>query len=256
VTELLKEMVDSTVVLTLNRPAKGNSLTSDLIDELGAALIEAREDSRVRCVVITGAGDRFFCTGSDLTGQPQIPATDDQFDVPPPHLSRGLELWKPTIAAINGMALGGGLELALACDLRFAAANASVGLPEPRLGTMPGAGGTQRLIRQIPQAWAMELLLTGERWDAERALRAGILNDVVDGASLRDRVLEVAGRIGANAPLAVQAIKQATARGQHLSLADGLTVERTLFNVLRDTQDRAEGRRAFAEKRDPVFEGR
>lgn len=255
--QLLVERHGRTAVLTLNRPTVGNSLTPALIGELGMALIEMRDDPAVRAIVITGAGRHAFCTGTDLSSAASpSTAAQEQFAPPPVHLPRGLELWKPTVAAVNGMALGGGFELALACDLRYAAENATVGLPEVKIGSMPGAGGTQRLMRQIPQAWALELLLLGERWSAERALRAGLLNDVFAAAELLDRVVGIAERLAANAPLSVQAIKQAAFRGRHLALADGLALERTLFNLLRDTADRHEGRQAFAEKREPTFLGR
>lgn len=254
--ELLVEREGAVGILTLNRPHAHNSLTQTLITTLGEALAEFREDPAIAVIVITGAGEKAFCSGMDLRGAADATAFDDQFGVPPQHLSRGMEIWKPVIAAINGYALGAGFELALSCDLRYASATATFALPEVRIGSMPGAGGTQRIIRQAPHALAMELLLTGDRWDASRIRDAGLLNGVVPPEELRHTVLETAQRIADNAPLALRAVKQAVVRGRHLPLAEGLTLERTLFNLIRDTEDRAEGRAAFAEKRPPVFHGR
>lgn len=254
--ELLIEDDGPVRILTLNRPAAGNSLTAAHIDVLGSALGRARDDDSVRVIVLTGSGDRAFCTGTDLSGTTEVSAADDQFSPPPHHLSRGMELWKPVIAAVNGFAIGGGFELALSCDLRYAASTATFALPEVRIGSMPGAGGTQRLIRQAPYALAMEMLLLGERWSAAKLQQVGLLNDVVEPDRLMSTVVDVARRIAQNAPLSVRAVKQAVYRGRHLELGEALRVERTLFNLLRDTEDRREGRAAFAEKRDPQFRGR
>lgn len=254
--ELLVEREGAVGILTLNRPHAHNSLTPTLITTLGEALAEFRDDPAIAVIVITGAGEKAFCSGMDLRGAADVTAFDDQFGVPPQHLARGMEIWKPVIAAVNGYALGAGFELALSCDLRYASTTATFALPEVRIGSMPGAGGTQRIIRQAPDALAMELLLTGDRWEAGRIRDAGLLNGVVPPEDLRDTVLETAQRIAGNAPLALRAVKQAVVRGRHLPLAEGLTLERTLFNLIRDTEDRAEGRAAFAEKRPPVFHGR
>ena len=253
--ELLIDRDGPVAVLTLNRPHAGNSLTIELINELGKALVDCRDDDGVRAVVITGSGERAFCAGTDLRSAPNTTAFDDQFSDPPLHLSRGFQLWKPVIAAVNGYAIGGGFELALSCDLRYASSTATFSLPEAKIGSMPGAGGTQRLVRQAPHALAMELLLTGDRWGVEKAERAGLINDVYAPDELMPRVIEVAKKISRNAPLSIKAIKQAVSRGQHLELSAGLTIERTLFNLLRDTSDREEGRAAFAEKREPRFTG-
>lgn len=254
--ELIVDRDGPIAVLTLNRPQAGNSLTPELINQLGEALVDCRDDGGVRVIVITGSGDRAFCAGTDLRGAPDTTAFDDQFSDPPKHLSRGMQMWKPVIAAVNGYAIGGGFELALSCDLRFASTTATFALPEAKIGSMPGAGGTQRIVRQAPYALAMELLLTGDRWSAERVEKAGLINEVCTPEELMTRVLDVAKKIAQNAPLSLQAIKQAVNRGQHLELSAGLALERTLFNLLRDTEDRKEGRAAFAEKRDPRFIGR
>ena len=255
-TELLVARDGPVTILTLNRPNAANSLTPGLIAELGRALADCRDDDDVRVVVLTGSGDRAFCAGTDLRGAPDTSALEDQFGVTPLHLSRGMQMWKPVIAAVNGYAVGGGFELALACDLRFASTTATFSLPEARIGSMPGAGGTQRLIRQAPYALAMELLLSGNRWDAHKAERVGLVNEVCEPGELLVRTLAMAQRIAENAPLSLKAIKQAVARGQGVELSAGLAVERTLFNLLRDTDDRKEGRAAFAEKRKPRFTGR
>ncbi len=254
--ELLLDREDTIAVLTLNRPSAGNSLTPGLILELGEALASLRDDPGTSVIVITGSGDRAFCAGTDLRGGPDQTSFEDQFGPTPQHLSRGMKIWKPVIAAINGYAIGGGFELALSCDLRYAASSASFALPEVRLGTMPGAGGTQRLVRQAPFAIAMEVLLLGERWDATRIRDAGLLNGIFEPEELLEGVLAIARRVAQNAPLSTKAIKQAVTRGAHLELGEALELERTLFNMLRDTEDRREGRAAFAEKREPKFRGR
>jgi len=256
VADLLVDQDGAIAILTINRPDAGNSLTPALIDQLGEELARLRDDDGIAVIVITGSGERAFCGGTDLRGAADGTAPADQFGVPPLHLARGMELWKPVIAAVNGYALGGGFELALACDLRYAASTATFGLPEVTIGSLPGAGGTQRIIRQAPYALAMEMLLLGERWDAHAVYRAGLVNEVCEPAQLMGRALDVAGRIARNAPLSVRAIKQVVAHGQHLELGDALRLERTLFNLLRGTDDRKEGRAAFAEKRLPSFRGR
>jgi enoyl-CoA hydratase/carnithine racemase len=254
--ELLVERIGHVLVLTLNRPQVANSLNAGLIGRLGEELTAARTDADVRAIVITGAGPKAFCAGTDLRDAAPVTAVEDQFAPPPLHLSRGLEVLKPVIAAINGYALGGGLELALACDLRIASTTASFGLPEPGIGTMPGAGGTQRLVRQLARAHAMHLLLTGDRIGAEQAERWGLVSALHPPDELRDAALDLAQRIAANGPLSMLGIKQAVTLGEGLPLAEAMRVERAIFNLLRDTADRAEGREAFREKRPPRFTGR
>lgn len=255
-TELLVHQEGAVGVLTLNRPQAGNSLTPALIDQLGSELVRFRDDDRIRVIVLTGTGEKAFCTGTDLSGAQTTTSTQDQFSVPPPHLARGLEIWKPVIAAVNGFALGGGFELMLACDLRYASSNAIFGLPEVTIGSIPGAGGTQRIIRQAPYALAMEMLLLGGRWNAEAVYRAGLINEICAPDQLMSHVLEIAKRLATNAPLSLRAIKQVVAHGQHMELGDAINLERSLFNLLRETGDRQEGRAAFAEKRPPFFQGR
>ena len=254
--DLLVERSDNVLWLTLNRPKSMNAMTPSMLEALGEALVGAREDDAVRVVVLTGAEDRSFCAGMDLSGAPEVTAAEDQFSPPPVHLAKGLDFNKPVIAAVNGYALGGGLELALACDLRIASENASFGLPEVGIGTMPGAGGTQRLPRAVPSAIAMKMLLLGERIDAAEALRVGLVSDVVEPGALLDLAAQFAAKIASNAPLAVRATKQAVEWGAAMQLDDAVRVERSLFNIVRDTADRQEGRVAFREKRKAAFEGR
>jgi E-phenylitaconyl-CoA hydratase len=244
-------------VLTINRPAARNALTVDLRDAVAAAFAEFDADASMLVAVITGAGQEAFCAGSDLKQPPQSPspapiAIFDRRDV---SIVPEIATAKPVIAAINGHALGGGLELALACDIRIASANAVLGMPEVRIGSMPGGGGTQRLPRLVGPGNALHMLLSGERISAERALSMGLVNKVVSPDRLRICVMELADRIAANAPLAVRAVKRAVKEGLEMPLPNGLAFERSLFTLIRDTADRAEGRRAFAEKRQPEFKG-
>jgi enoyl-CoA hydratase/carnithine racemase len=253
---LIVERDGGVLLLTLNRPSRLNALTSELIQMLGGAICDARDDDEIRVIVITGAGDRAFCSGTDLKDGPSVSGIADQLSSLPIHLSRGLEVFKPIVAAINGYALGGGLELALACDLRVASSSASFGFPEVGIGSIPGAGGTQRVIRQIPRALAMRMLLVGDRVGAELAQKWGLVSDVYAADELRGEAMRLAKRIASNAPLSTQAIKQAVSLGADLPLSEAMRFERAIFNLLRDTEDRVEGREAFREKRAPRFTGR
>jgi len=252
------ERRDHVATVVLDRPEAGNSLDPDTVTALEEAWRDLAHDDDVWVVVVTGAGDRFFCTGTDLK------------KTPPPSESyassllngRGIRLGppstflKPTIASINGMAVGGGLEIALACDLRVAATTAQFGLSEVRVGSLAGQGGTQRLPRAIPRAIAMKMLLTGERIGAEEAHRIGLVSDLYDPAELSERTHELAATICRAAPLSVRAAKLAATRGADLPLEAGLALEDQLWGALRDTEDRLEGRRAFAEKRPPKWAAR
>jgi E-phenylitaconyl-CoA hydratase/naphthyl-2-hydroxymethylsuccinyl-CoA hydratase len=167
-----------------------------------------------------------------------------------------MEMWKPIVCAINGYAIGGGLEMALACDIRFASDNASFGLSEVKVGSLPGLGGTQRLIRAIPKAVAMRMMLTGDRINAQEAQRIGLISDVVPAEKLMDTAKAIAEKIAANAPLSVKAAKQAVVIGSDLPLKQASALEYLLWGILRDSEDRIEGRKAFAEKRPPEYKGR
>lgn len=251
--------VDAGVMtLTLNRPAAGNSLDPETVEKLQASWDRAARDEEIAVIVITGAGDRFFCTGSDLkkTPPPAESFIGSFLHGRHPTITPPIDLRKPVIAAINGMAVGGGLEIALGCDLRIASANAEFGLSEVRIGSIAGQGGTQRLPRAIPSAVAMKMLLTGERIDAAEALRVGLVSDVYPEGELQQAARELADKISSAAPLSVRAAKVAATNGRDLPLRDGLLLETQLGGLLRDTEDRLEGRAAFAEKRKPAWKGR
>lgn len=246
-------------IVTLNRPEAMNALNAELRREFLDALLAAKRDPEVRAVIITGAGDRAFSAGADLKERAQRSEEGGGLGAfwsgGEPQLQRGLEFWKPIIAAVNGFALGGGCELAMSCDIRIASEHARFGQPEVTRGAIPGAGGTQRLPRLIPFGVALELLMTGRHIDAHEAYRLGLVNHVVPHEELLPRALEIAGEISANAPLAVMAAKEAAYRGIQQSLSEGLRTESLQNQVLRGTEDFREGPRAFAEKRTPVWRG-
>ena len=244
-------------IFTLNRPESLNSIDTESIQELSKALIDFKDDAELLVGIITGAGDRAFSIGADVeTLLPELKKTRGQLCGSPPNIMRGLELWKPMIAAINGAALGGGLELALACDLRIASEKAIFGMPEVMLGIIPGWGGTQRLPRAIPMAKAAELILTGRPINAQEAYRIGLVNKVVPPSELMTAARQMAEMLCRPAPLAVRAAKQAMLQGMNLSLGDGLELEKTLNDFLVITEDFDEGRKALAEKRKAVFKAK
>jgi len=252
------EIRDHVALITLNRPERLNALDAEHYEALSAAWIRVRDDAQVRCAVVTGAGDKSFCTGADLKswiGRAQEPQELwlTQKDL---LLNRGLEVWKPVIAAVNGYCLGGGMTLLLAADIRVAAEHASFGLSEVKRGVIPANGGTQRLLAQVPHAIGMEMLLTGEAMDARTAERWGLVNRVVAATDLMPAAMAYARTIAANAPLAVQAAKELALRARDTSLAEGLRLEQFVNRILRHTEDAAEGRAAFAGKRKPDYHGR
>ena len=241
-------------IFTLNRPEAMNSMDMETLQELHQAMVDFRDDPELWVGIITGAGEKAFCGGADI--KDALPFMKEHGGDPwsfPPEIWRGFELWKPLIAAINGLALGGGLEIALACDLRIASENARLGTPEVNLGLMPGWGGTQRLPRMVAYCKAAEIVLMGRPIDAQEAYRIGLVNKVVPQGELMTAAKEWAQVICQVGPLAVRAAKEAMIRGYSMSLEDGLRLESSLFNYLADTEDFAEGAAAFKEKRKPVF---
>jgi enoyl-CoA hydratase len=248
--------LDRVALLTLDRPEARNALSFALLAELGDLLTALDADPSCRAIVITGAGERAFAAGANvrelMTQTPRSLREQDPFAV----LDRIGQMVTPVIAAVRGFALGGGLELALACDMVVAGDDAQLGLPEIGLGVIPGAGGTQRLARAIGRARAMEMVLTGRRIGAAEAERMGLVTMVVPSAETVDRALDLAGRVAAMPALAVAAAKASVNAAQESSLADGLRFERARFEALLDTADQREGMAAFLEKRPPAWMGR
>ncbi|MGH3257975.1 MAG: enoyl-CoA hydratase/isomerase family protein [Streptosporangiaceae bacterium] len=239
--------------VTLNRPAKRNAISQAMRTALDESLAELGSDDAIRVVVLTGAGPA-FCAGVDLTDRPAADQHPMAAAVPP--VAHALTAFaKPLIAAINGPAVGGGLELALACDVRVAARSAQFALPEVRIGSLPGSGGTQRLMRAIQPAIAARMLLSGDPMSAQEGLRVGLISDLVDDDELAGFAGALARRIAANAPLSLRAMKQCLLAAREAPLAGGLELERTLWALLATTADRQEGRAAFRERRLPRFTG-
>ncbi len=244
-------------IFTLNRPEALNAVDPESAEELSRAFVDFKDDSDLWVGIITGAGVRAFSVGADIeTMLPELKKFRGQPGAGPLNIMRELNLWKPMIAAINGAALGGGLEIALACDLRIASEKAIFGTPEVTLGLIPGWGGTQHLPRAIPLAKAAEILLTGRPISAQEAYRIGLVNKVVPLPELMPTAKQMAETLCLRAPLAVRAAKQAMIQGMDVSLEDGLELERTLNDFLVTTDDFDEGCKAFTKKRQPVFKGK
>jgi E-phenylitaconyl-CoA hydratase len=248
---------DHVAYVTLNRPDAMNSLDPESVAQLADIWAEVRRNDDIRVSVLSGTGEKSFCTGTDMKKTP-LPAEcmasiwlrEGQPILP------HMRMWKPIIAAINGYAIGGGLEMALACDIRIASTTAKFGLTEVKVASLAGLNGTQCLPRAIPQAVAMKMLLTGAMIDAQEALRVGLISDVVEPAELAELAKKYAGMIAANAPLSVKAAKQAALMGLDMPLDHGIAFSHLLWGTLRDTEDRKEGFQAFSEKRAPQWKGR
>jgi enoyl-CoA hydratase/carnithine racemase len=224
---------------------------------LSEAWIRVRDDDAIRVAIVTGAGDKVFSAGADLKSWigRKVPMSEIWQTQKGMLLNRGLEIWKPVIAAINGHCLAGGMTLMLATDLRVTAEHATFALSEVKRGIIAANGGTQRLPQQLPHAIAMEMLLIGDAIDAQTAARWGLVNRVVPADKVMETALDLARRIAANAPLAVQAAKELALRGSDQGLAAGLRFEQFVQHILQRTEDAAEGRQAFADKRVPRFTG-
>ena len=255
---VIYEIRDRIAYVTINRPEAYNACDQPTYDRLAEVWTDFAHNDSAWVAILTGAGDKAFCAGSDIkqnfNSQPE-PA-DSFAAAGRGDLMRGLEIWKPVIAAINGHCNGGGLEQALGCDIRIASTNAQFGLGEVLLGLLPGGGGTQRLPRSIPLGQALWMLYSGERIDADEAHRLGLVNKVVSLNELMPTAQAMAEKLLESGPLAVRAIKQAAIQGLSMPLEDGLRLEQHLFRLLASTEDSVEETQAFAEKRKPQWKGR
>lgn len=254
---LLVERRDRVAVITINRPEKRNALNIQTRQEGAAVLEELRDDEEVRVVVFTGAGDKAFIAGADIAEFAGRTAITQRDVMTARSLFTAIDTFpKPVIAMINGYCLGGGCELALACDLRIASETASFGQPEINLGIIPGGGGTQRLTRLVGEGHAMQMILTGDIIDARTAFTLGLVNMVVAAADLRATTMEVANRIAEKSPVALRMAKEAVKTASRANLDEGLRREVDLFALCFSSEDKDEGVSAFLEKRKPVFKGR
>jgi enoyl-CoA hydratase/carnithine racemase len=258
----------STAILTINRPLKKNALDLATLKDLRNKLMTARDDEQIKVIILTGSGNDSFCAGSDLKSAASSSASYAEafFKEPNKASEQGLyvrlidltdlNIHKPLIGVINGYCLGGGLELALQCDLRVASDNATFGLPEAKVASVPGVSGVHRLLKAIPSAHAMKLALTGEPIKAIKALDIGLISDIFNAQDLLGESLKIAQQIASNGPLATQAIKKLSKITGHLSDIDAQQITELYWGVLRDTEDRIEGRQAFMEKRTPNYKGK
>jgi enoyl-CoA hydratase/carnithine racemase len=255
---LLRREEEGILTLTLNRPEVMNSLNFDLLHRLRDQVDQARHRRDVRVIVITGSGEKAFCSGADLKERAGLPPEKvKEFIFTIRNLFTAIEqLGMPVIAAVNGVALGGGTELALACDIRIASTAATLGLTETRLAIIPGAGGTQRLPRLIGRGKAKELIFTGRRVESAEALQIGLVNRVVPPEALIDECRRMAAMICETGPIAIEQAKYAINHGLETDLATGLAIESAAYWVTIPTEDRLEGLTAFREKRKPVYKGK
>jgi enoyl-CoA hydratase len=254
---LLVRVEDRVATIVVNRPEKRNALNAVVRRELVEALDALRDDPEVRVVVITGAGEKAFIAGADIGEFAERTPLEQRAAMEGRRLFEEIANFpRPTIAMINGFALGGGCEVALACDLRIAARSARLGQPEVKLGILPGGGGTQRLPRLVGLGRALRLIMTGEMISAEEAERIGLVDDVVDDADLARRTAALAGLMAGYSPVTLKLIKDAVRATQEMPLSAGLQFERELFVTAFASEDRTEGVSAFLEKRAPEFRGR
>jgi enoyl-CoA hydratase/carnithine racemase len=255
---ILLEKKNSIAYVTVNRPKVLNALNMATMEELRSAFTDIKEDHAIRVAILTGSGEKAFVAGADISELAKHDAVTAK-----EYTHRGQSvldlienLSKPVIGCINGFALGGGCELAMACTFRLASDNAKLGQPEVKLGIIPGYGGSQRLPRLVGKGIANQLLLSGEIISAQEAHRVGLVNEVTAPADLIPRAEAIAGKIIANAPLAVQYTLEAVNKGMEMNLAEGLFLEATLFAVACSTEDKKEGTSAFLEKRPAIFKGK
>ena len=255
---LLLERDGAVAILTINRPQVLNALNSQTLDELRRAILDLKQDESVRAVIITGAGEKAFVAGADINELAvQTPTSGREHALAGQHVFDLVEnMGKPVIAAINGYALGGGCELAMACTLRVAADTAKVGQPEISLGLIPGYAGTQRLPRLVGKGRAMELILTGTPIGADDALRIGLVNRVVPAAELMASARALAQQLARSAPIAMRYIINAVNKGVEMPFAEASQYEATLFGLVASTDDMREGTAAFLQKRKPEFKGK
>jgi len=255
---VLYEKKDSIAYVTLNRPKVLNALNKKTWADLRTAFEAARDDAAVRGVILTGAGDKAFIAGADISELANVSAVEAEEsstfgqDV----LNLVENLGKPVIAAINGFALGGGCETAMACTIRVASEHAKFGQPEVKLGLIPGGGGTQRMPRLVGKGRALQIILSGEIISAQEAYRIGLVNEVVPAADVITRAEAILKQIFSNAPIAVKYSLEAVNKGLETSVAEGLSLEASLFGLCAGTEDKKEGTQAFLQKRAPQFQGR
>ena len=255
---LVLERDGAVAILTVNRPKVLNALNTQTLDELRRAILALKQDDGVRAVILTGAGEKSFVAGADINELAmQTPTTGREHAIAGQHVLDLIEhMGKPVIAAINGYALGGGCELAMACTIRLAADTAKLGQPEINLGLIPGYAGTQRLARIVGRGRALELLLTGDQISAPEAHRLGLVNRVVAAADLMGEAKKLAATLAAKAPIAVRYILEAVHKGVEMPFAQAQIFEATLFGLVASTEDMREGTKAFLEKRKAEFRGK
>ena len=258
---ILYEKDGRIALITINRPERRNAIDARTSFELKKAFTDFNDDDDLWVAILTGAGDKAFSAGNDLVAMSELMAGKLKLDpeiarTPFGGITRGFECWKPIIAAINGYCLAGGLEIAVSCDIRVAAEHATFGVPEVTRAIIPGASGTQRLPRMLPKGIALELLITGGHFDAEWALRYGLVNHVVPADQVMPKAREIAEAICQNGPLAVRAVKESALRGLEMTMEEGLKQENQFSAKVMASEDAREGPLAFAQKRKPEYQGR